>query len=175
MINSFRPLCVAALVTVGFSSSFAFAAESAGLKCQVAGNWNLEATVSDDAVSLTYSQDGVDSESSLTFPVKAVIPTDDVAYRAFQVTSPVLAGGAGPKVVISENDVERLVPIGEAISELPIEALLFMAQADANGVVDQAAYGVMHKQGDNLDTWVNEYTSCMPGTITKYFDLKTTP
>jgi hypothetical protein len=175
MTNSHRLLRIAAVAAVGFSCSVAFASEATGLKCQVAGNWNLEATVSGDVVSLTYSQQGVDAESSITFPVKAVLPTDDVVYRAFQVTSPVLAGGAGPRVVISENDVQRLVPIGEAISELPIEALLFMAQTDANGVVDQAAYGVMHKQGDNLDTWVNEYTSCVPGTITKYFDLKTTP
>ena len=86
-----------------------------------------------------------------------------------------LAGGAGPRVVISENDVERVVPIGEAIGSLPVEALLFMAQTDSNDVVDQAAYGVMHKQGDELDTWLNEYTSCVPGTITQYFDLKTTP
>ena len=174
-MNSIRLLRTAAIATTAFSSSFAFAGEATGMKCKVAGNWNLEARVSGDVVSLTYSQDGVDSESSITFPVKAVIPTDDVVYRAYQVTAPVLAGGAGPRVVISENDVERLVPIGEAIDSLPVEALLFMAQTDASDVVDQAAYGVMHKQGDNLDTWVNEYTSCVPGTITKYFDLKTAP
>jgi hypothetical protein len=175
MVKSVQTFCALAVTALGFSSSFAFAGDTTGMKCKVAGNWNLEATVSEEFVNLTYSQDGVDADSSISFPVAAVIPTDDVVYRAYQVTAPVLAGGAGPRVVISENDVERVVPIGEAIGSLPVEALLFMAQTDSNDVVDQAAYGVMHKQGDELDTWLNEYTSCVPGTITQYFDLKTTP
>jgi hypothetical protein len=176
MMNSIRLLRTAAIATTVFSSSFGFAGETTGMKCKVAGDWNLVATVADSLVSLTYSLDDVDgSRSSISFPVVAVIPTDDVVYRAFQVSAPVLAGGPGPQVVVSDNDVERLVPIGEAIESLPVEALLFLAQTDANDVVDQASYGVMHKQGDNLDTWINEYTSCLPGTITQYFDLKTAP
>jgi hypothetical protein len=173
-MNKSARVCFA-VAALGFSSSFALASEAAGMKCQVAGNWNLVAKVVDEGATLTYSQDGVDGESSISFPAATVIPTDDVVYRAFKVGAPILAGGAGPRVVISENDIERLVPIGEAISSLPVEVLLFLAQTDANDVVDQASYGVMHKQGDNLDTWINEYTSCMPGTIKQYFDLKTAP
>lgn len=173
LLSGTRLRVLAACATFVMGSA-ALAGGARGMKCQVADNWFMEATVQDSFVTLNYWLEGAETESSIIFPLVSEIPTDAPVYHAFAVTRPELAGGSGPTVVVRDNGSERLVPLGEAIRSLPVEALLFAAQEDEQDLVDVAAFGVMHRQGESEpDTWMNDYTTCIPGTVTKYFGLKT--
>lgn len=130
------------------------------LACQTESGWYLKAVAGLQYVTLTFSKDAEQLSHSISISRSA--GNDDNmndVYALFGVEGQgYAAGGAGPVVSVSDNDVARDVQLFEAINSLPVEQISFEGSLTPNLEIESAKVGILHRQAELETTYFDALT-----------------
>jgi len=135
---------------------------SAVLSCEVADGWQLNLTKTGESLIFNYSKYMGENKAEHSFALKRNLKDskDNDTHLVYGAEGPAVpAGGPGPVVMTSENDVKRSVQLFDLISSLPVTGIEVNGRLDSSMKIVSASVSVLHQQA-GTETYTNQYLTC---------------